>query len=121
MAKSVLDGSENLLNVHLTKRCCCNKTLSVFQTPLCNRRCGIDILTAFSEKTSPGRQMFHQLPLSVRSLFAFFTHIQMIHAGYVKVTPGKPQTGLVKLNFHQVPGRLNFYWVKGKIHWVGSN
>ena len=31
----------------------------------------------------------------------------MIYTGYVKVTPGKPQTGRVKLNFHRVLGRLN--------------
>lgn len=40
----------------------------------------------------------------------------MIYAMYVKVAPGKPQTGPVKLieKFHQVPGRLNFRWVNGK-------
>lgn len=37
----------------------------------------------------------------------------MIYTGYVKITPGKPQTGRVKLNFHQVPGRLNFHSVMG--------
>ena len=30
-------------------------------TPLCNRPSGIYILAGFSEKTSPGRQIFHQV------------------------------------------------------------
>ena len=52
---------------------------------------------------------------------AFLKNPQMIYAGYVSVATGKSQTGRVKRDiiFQQVPGRLNFHWVREKIHRVG--
>ena len=51
-------------------------------------------------------------PFLSEHCFAFFKHTQMIYAGCVKVTPGKPQTCWEK--FHLLLGRLNILRVKGK-------
>ena len=66
------------------------------KTPLCKRPSAIYILTWFGKKRYRVGKFSTRLPISVRS-FAFFKHTQMIHAGCVKVAPGKPHTGRVKL------------------------
>ena len=68
-----------------------------YKTLLCNRPSGISIHTVFSQKTSQGRQIFHQIaPFLSGRCFALFKRTPMIYAGYVKVAPGKPQAGRVK-------------------------
>ena len=63
-------------------------------TPLYNRPSGIYILTGFSEKNVTGSANFSAgCPFLSSRWFAFFKHIQMMHAGYVEVAPWKPQTG----------------------------
>ena len=64
-------------------------------------------LQGFSEETSPGRQ------ISVRSLF-FIKHAQIMYAGYVKVAPGKPQTGRVKFKISPGTGEAKFSLGEGK-------
>ena len=39
----------------------------------------------------------------------------MIYAGYVKVAPGKPQTGRVKLKISPGTREAKFHWLKAKI------
>ena len=66
-------------------------------TPLCDdRSSGIYILTGFSEKTSPRRQI-PGCPFLSGRCFAFFKYTQTIYAGHVKVALGKQQTDQIKL------------------------
>ena len=88
------------------------------KTPLSKRPSAIYILTGFGKKTLPGWQIFHQVSHFCEVADLPFKHTQMIHAGCVKVAPGKSQTGRVK--FKISPGRLNFQWLNGKnpLGWV---
>ena len=79
-----------------------------FITPFCNRPSGNYILTG-SANFPPG----FPVPFCLVAVLPF-SNIHNCHPGYVKFAPKKPQTGRVKLKFHQVPGRLNFHCVKGK-------
>ena len=54
--------------------------------------------SGFWEKYEPGSGNFPPgCPFPSGRCFAFFKHTQMIHAGYVKVAPGKPQPDRVNL------------------------
>ena len=46
--------------------------------------------------------------------FAFFKYTRMIYAGYVKVVPGKPQSGRVKLQISPGTGESKFLLGEGK-------
>ena len=92
----------------------------LLHTPFGNRPNGIYILTGFSEKTSPGRQIFHQVaPFCQDAVLTFSNDMRWEYTG--KSYWGSHKPAGWSLRFHQIPGigRLNFHWVKGKIHWVG--
>lgn len=69
--------------------------------------------TGFWKKEPRVGKFSTRLPLSVRLLFCLFET-------YTNDICGECKNGRVKLKFHQVPGRLNFHWVKGKnpLGWV---
>ena len=67
-----------------------------FITPFCNRPSGIYILTG-SANFLPG----FPAPFCLVAVLPF-SNIHNCHPGYVKFAPKKPQTGRVKLKFHQV-------------------
>ena len=71
------------------------------------------------KKTSLGRHIFHQVERFCQVAVLPFWNIQMIYAGYMKVAPGKPHTGRVKLKIQPgTAGRLIFTGWREKIHWV---
>ena len=91
-------------------------TFMVVITPLCNSPSGMYILVEFSVKTSAGRQIFHQVPFSVRSLFCVFqTYTNDIcwvckcHTGGAANWPGKMEN-LTRFCL----GRVIFHWMKEK-------
>ena len=74
-------------------------------TPFRNRPSGIYILTGVSEKNVLGLGNFPPgCPCHVTVLLCLFKYTQMMYAWYLKVVPGKPQTGPVKLKISPVTG-----------------
>ena len=69
-------------------------------------------------KNVSGSVNFLPLPLLLGRCFAVFKHTQMMYAGYVKIAPGKPQTGRVKLQISSGTGEAILTARKEKIHWV---
>jgi len=83
-----------------------------FVALICNRPSGIYSLSAFSEKVSPGRQIFHHVAPYYQVAVLPFSKIHKNDICWVyKSCIGEATNGPGKIT-----GTLNFHWVKGQMY-----